>query len=44
MMGGKFRCQHFVGREAGGWEMTTVWEPDLDRLLASVAEMEGAVT
>ena len=22
--------------------MTTVWEPDLDELLASVAEMEGA--
>ena len=42
MMGGKFRCQHFVGREAGGWEMTTVWDPDIDRLLASVAEMEGA--
>ena len=42
MLGGKFRCQHFVGREAGGWEMTTVWDPDIDRLLASVAEMEGA--
>ena len=27
----------------GRWgEMTTVWEPDLDELLARVAEMEGA--
>ena len=31
-----------MGREAGGWEMTTEWQPDIDKLLASVAEMEGA--
>ena len=37
-----FPRQHFAGREAGGWEMTSVWEPDIERLLASVAEMEGA--
>ena len=37
-----FRASHFAGRAGCGWEMTTEWRPDIDRLLASVAEMEGA--
>ena len=41
-VGRHFGRSHCAGREAGGWEMTTVWEPDLDELLARVAEMEGA--
>ena len=34
-----FRERHFGG--ARGGRMTTVWEPDIDELRASVAEMEG---